>query len=496
MRALEIHKLLEECTEVYYPSFLNINTIATPMPFDQADGENALLFISDKLDEGSDGVEIPNMTPPPIAVVASWSKKITTCKYPIIRVKSARSALAHALSRINGIDYKQMNFIGITGTNGKTTTATLIYEILKRCGYKTGFVGTGKIISDDVLLTDSTYSMTTPDPTLLFPSLARMKTDGCEYVVMEVSSHSIALGKIDPIQFEYAIFTNLDNDHLDFHKTKEEYFNTKLKLFSKAKKGLFNVDDEYASRALTLTECDKRSYGIINHADATAIKIELSALNQSTFFFKGKDLIFKARVNLGGSFNVYNSLCALKCVIDLGVKPCIAKEALSRVTGVDGRMEIIEGAVRAIIDYAHTPMAFYNSLKTIKSSVNSEQSLILVFGCGGERDRSKRSEFGKYADLFADKIIITEDNSRAEPFPAIADGIVMGIKSKQYKIIEDRERAIKYAFKIAKQNDVIAVIGKGHERYKIVGKKYIPFDERQIIRDAMKEAGILYASRA
>jgi UDP-N-acetylmuramoyl-L-alanyl-D-glutamate--2,6-diaminopimelate ligase len=391
-----------------------------------------------------------------------------------------------------------MKFIGITGSNGKTTTATLIYEILRKCGYKAGFIGTGKIISDGVVLTDSTYSMTTPDPTLLFPSIARMQADGCEYIVMEVSSHSIALGKIDPIYFEYAIFTNLDSDHLDFHKTKEDYFNTKLRLFEKTKMGLFNIDDDYVRQAYDRSNCDKRSLGIINRADVFATEVELKSLDKSSFFYREKDLIFKARINVGGAFNVYNALSALKCVIDLGIKPCIVKEALAAVEHVDGRMEIIEGYVRAVIDYAHTPMAFYNLLKTLKIKINPKQSMILVFGCGGDRDKTKRSEFGKYAEMFADKIIITEDNSRTEPFPAIADDIVRGIKSKTYTIIEDREKAIKYAFKSAKQGDVIAVIGKGHERYKIIGNDYIAFDERKIIRECMKEkeSVITYANRA
>ena len=245
-----------------------------------------------------------------------------------------------------------------------------------------------------------------------------------------------------------------------------------------------------------MAECEKSSFGVINPADAYATNIELKSLNESSFFYREPQLIFKAVTKLGGAFNVYNTLASLKCVIDLGIKPCIAKEMLSKIDGVDGRMEIIDGVVKGVIDYAHTPMAFYNCLKTLKNRINTKQSLIVVFGCGGERDKGKRSVFGEYAEIFADKIIITEDNSRSESFDAIANDISKGIKNKAFEIVKDREKAIRHAFKNAKKGDVVAVIGKGHERYKIVGGEYLPFDERKIIHDAIEDYGGSYESRA
>ena len=334
-------------------------------------------------------------------------------------------------------------------------------------------------------LSEETYSMTTPDPTLLYPSIEKMSKDGCEYIVMEVSSHSIALDKIAPITFEYAIFTNLDNDHLDFHKDKEDYFKTKLRLFSKTRQGLFNMDDNYARRAIDLVSCKTSTFGIINEADAYATEIYSDNQSNFSFFYRASNLIFKAKINLIGAFNVYNSLAALKCVIDLGIKPCIARRAIESIAGIEGRMQLIRGNINAVIDYAHTPMAFYSCLKTLKRSINPKQSLIVVFGCGGERDKSKRSAFGMYAEAIADRIIITEDNSRSESFNDIANDIITGIKNKEFDVIQDRESAIRYAFKIAVPGDLVAVIGKGHERYKIVGQEYIPFDEREIINDSM-----------
>ena len=494
MKELKLKELLEGCYDIIIPPELDTEAYTKAMPFNYEAPDGALLFLSDKIRTDDGAIDASALQNKPLAIVASPRRTVKTSPCPIIRSGNVRVALSQAISRQCGIDYGNIKVIGITGTNGKTTTATLIYEILRRSGYKVGFIGTGKIISDGELLSSESYSMTTPDPTILFPSIARMQNDGCTYLVMEVSSHSIALGKVAPIRFEYAIFTNLDNDHLDFHENMEDYFYTKLRLFSYSKRGLFNIDDEYGRRAMRLAECKKASFGIVNRGDAYATEIHTDEMNKISFFYRQHDLIFKAQVSLYGAFNVYNSLAALRCVIDLGIKPCIAKEALSKVYGVEGRMELIDADVRAVIDYAHTPMAFYNTLKTLKYYIKSEQKLIVVFGCGGNRDRSKRPLFGKYADLFADRIIITEDNSRNEDFDQIVSDITSGISKKDFKIVKDRERAIRTAVENASRGDTIALIGKGHERYKIVGSEYLPFDERAIIKDAMKEAGLLYES--
>ena len=490
MKKLSLKELFIGYENVSFPYGVDINIVTEAMPYRTDAPGGALLFFTEKVGKVADGVAVLEPQSAPIAIVVSETQAVESA-YPIIRVKSVRIALAYALANQNGLDSGKIKFIGVTGTNGKTTTATLIYEILLRCGYKVGFIGTGKIISNGYALNDDYYSMTTPDPTLLYPSIARMSENGCEYIVMEVSSHSIALGKIAPIKFEYSIFTNLDNDHLDFHATKEEYYKTKLRLFSDSRIGLFNLDDEYSKRAYEESKCEKRSFGIIEGGDTFATEIRLSSLKKTSFFYRSKDLIFKAETRLCGAFNVYNVLAALRCVIDLGIKPCIAKRALSEIDGIGGRMEMIDGAVSAVIDYAHTPAAFLNCLKTIKSAINNEQNIIVVFGCGGDRDKSKRSFFGKYAELYADKIVITEDNSRTEDFDEIVKDIALGIENKEYSVINDRADAIRYAFKIAQNGDVVAVIGKGHERYKIVGKEYLPFDEKGIIRDAMQERGLL-----
>ena len=325
-----LNKLFKGYTDIDFPT-IDVGKIHTrPIITVNEIQNDSILFITDKVSKDDQPFEFKKNEATPLVAIASRNKNIISPNCPIIRVGNVREALSYAVSNSCDIDYGKIKFIGVTGTNGKTTTATLIYEILRICGYKVGFIGTGKIISDGVILSKETYSMTTPDPTLLYPSIATMYKDGCEYIVMEISSHSIALGKIAPIKFEYAIFTNLDDDHLDFHGNKEEYFETKLKLFSSTNQGLFNLDDKYARRAASLANCKVSTFGIINEGDAYATEINVNELSKSSFYYRANNLIFKANTNLIGAFNIYNALAALKCVIDLGIKPCIAKGAIEK----------------------------------------------------------------------------------------------------------------------------------------------------------------------
>lgn len=493
MKKLTVNELFEGYSSIDIPYKLR-NLLAKPSVSFSDITTQTLLFVTDKVSGDDSPFDCSVLTGAPLAIITSKVKEVISASCPIIRVSNVREALSYALSNFYEIDYDKLTFIGVTGSNGKTTTATLIYTILRECGYKVGFIGTGKILSDGRILSNDTYSMTTPDPTTLYPSISTMSADGCRYVVMEVSSHGIALGKIAPIHFKYAIFTNLDNEHLDFHKNKESYFQAKLGLFSLTERGLFNLDNEYSAKAVNLVDCEKTTFGIINQGDAYATEIIANNLSGISFYYRAHNLIFKAKSKLIGAFNVYNILAALKCVIDLGIKPCIAKRALEKIESVDGRMETIDGSIKAVIDYAHTPDAFYNCLKTLNQSIISRQKLIVVFGCGGDRDKLKRPMFGKYAEMLADEIIITEDNCRNESFSSIANDIISGMSSSAYKVIPNREEAIYSAFRSAKVGDVVAVIGKGHERYKIVGNDYLELDERKIILKAQKEMDADYES--
>ena len=345
MKNLNIYELLDGLKNVSIPRDISDSGLFPTVDV-SAITDSSVLFLTDKVGRETPPLYASELSAMPAAIVASHTREVTGMSCPIIRVDNPREALAYALSNAYSIDYKKTKFIGITGTNGKTTAATLIYQILEHSGYKVGFIGTGSIISSGALLTDTTYSMTTPDPTVLYPAIATMQGDGCDYIVMEVSSHAIALGKVAPIKFDYAIFTNLGRDHLDFHGSQDEYFNAKLRLFDNVKRGLFNTDDEYSSKARRMVKCDVSTFGIINEADAYATEIDSSSLLGSSFFYRQSNLIFKAKTHLCGAFNVYNTLAALRCVIDLGIKPCIAKSALEGVEGISGRMELIDGSVR------------------------------------------------------------------------------------------------------------------------------------------------------
>lgn len=495
MKKLPIYELFDGYNDICIPDVIKEITPESIALSISEVNESSLLFITEKVDGSEKLYDLDSPQVKPLAVVLSTSSSIDSDSIPIIRVGNVRSALAYALSNSYGIDYQSMKFIGVTGTNGKTTTATIISDILRASGFKVGFIGTGKIISDNTTLSDLTYSMTTPDPTILYPALAKMSRDGCQYVVMEVSSHSIALGKIAPIKFEYSIFTNLDNDHLDFHKSKDEYFKTKLKLFESSKTGLFNLDDEYSRRAHELAKCEKASFGILRQGDAYATDITLGS-DKSSFFFRKENLICKVTTKLIGAFNVYNSIAALKCAIDIGIAPCIAKRALEGIEKIDGRMDLIHDDITVIIDYAHTPSAFYNALKTVKQNITFGQSVTVVFGCGGNRDVGKRPIFGKYAELFADRIVITEDNSRNEELDKIISDITDGMNTEGYKIIKDREEAIRYAISSSSPGDIVVILGKGHEKYKITPSGYLPFDEKEIAKSELERVRKRYENQA
>ena len=418
------------------------------------------------------------------AVVAEQNVSIK-CSLPIIRVSDARAAYSVALSRYYDINYKNLSIIGITGTNGKTSTATIIFEALRHLGKKCGFIGTGKILINEKRLSDEGYSMTTPDPDVLYKSLSEMQKSDCEFVVMEVSSHALALKKVLPIRFRVAAFSTLSSEHMDFHKDIENYYEAKRELFSLCDSAVINVDDKYGKRLYESLNCKKVSVGIIENADCYITDLELDGLEKTSFIYRKGKIKFPVNLKLPGTFNVYNAHLSISVLIELGVKPCEVKEAVSRVEKIEGRMEIIKDSVTVVIDYAHTPLALETVLKTLNSNKNTGQKLCCVFGCGGERDREKRAVMGKIATENADFTIITEDNNRGESFDSILSDIENGIAlGAPYTVIRKREEAIFSAIMRANDNDIVALIGKGDERYKITGDKKIPFDERVIVKCA------------
>lgn len=423
----------------------------------------------------------------PLFIICDEKTDINT-SIPNVRVKNSREILSRLYSLFYRIDYTKTDFIAVTGTNGKTTTATLICEILLYSGYNAGFIGTGRIQYMGELYTDIFYSMTTPDPKVLYSSIAKMQKAGASVIVMEVSSHAIALKKVAPIPFKLGLFTNLSLEHLDFHKNIEDYYKTKTSLFLQVEKGIFNSDDKYSIEAMSecFDICNTTSVGIIYEAEARATNIEVNGLEGSSFLYKDKKRLFKVKLNLIGYHNIYNALFALKCAIEYGVKPYMANEALKGIKNIEGRFELIKDSIYVIIDYAHTPEAFEKILSFTNTINKSRQNIYTVFGCGGNRDKLKRPIMAEIASLYSTYVIVTEDNSRDEDTEKIIDDIVRGAKKcKNLTIIYSRREAIEYAINQAKDNDIVLILGKGHERYNLGINGYSAFDEKEIVYNAL-----------
>lgn len=424
------------------------------------------------------------------AVIISDIELEKTADIPIIYVKNARMAYSYIMWNFCKIDCTKIKFYAVTGTNGKTTTATMLFNIFSTAKIKSGFIGTGKIIIGTDTVSESFYSMTTPDPDMLYPIIKRMQDAGCKRIVMEVSSHALSLFKVSPITFECAMFTNLTEEHMDFHGSMEEYFNTKLSIFRQSKSAIFNLDDEYGKKALIYSKdrCDTYSIAITNNADAIAKDITTHDFESISYIYRESREIFKINLFTVGEYNVLNSLLATKCALLSGIDKSIVKESFNSNRNIDGRFEIISREPMVIIDYAHTFTALEKVLKTIKEIKKSEQKIYSVFGCGGERDKTKRPKMAEISELHSDFSIVTSDNARGENTSKIIAEIMSGFKkTENHVMIENRKAAIEYAIANAQKTDIILIIGKGHERYNIDATGYHSFDERSIITDAIKE---------
>jgi len=404
---------------------------------------------------------------------------------PSIRVSNPRLAMSRAFYRYESPRLDGIKIIGITGTNGKTTTATLIKNVLAESGYRTGFIGTGKIEINGVEINEENYSMTTPDPPLLYSALRRMGDAGCDAIVMEVSSHALALDKVAPLRFNIGVFTNLSPEHMDFHHNMEGYFSAKAKLFDQCDTAIFNIDDKYAKKAYDLCESRKISTGILWRGDVWASNPQNRGFDGVEYTYHGVDFSFKMKLPLPGIYNVYNSMLAAAVCIELGCKPCEVKRIMGNTSLLPGRYEIIKDKISVIIDYAHTSYAFESIMKDL-SKLKKDGRLTVVFGCGGNRDKNKRPIMAKIAEKYADRIILTSDNSRTEDPKDIISDIIRGFERGCYEIKENRSEAIRCAILDASDGDLVAIIGKGPEKYNIDCQGYHAFDEREIVRSALR----------
>ncbi|MBP3591625.1 MAG: UDP-N-acetylmuramoyl-L-alanyl-D-glutamate--2,6-diaminopimelate ligase [Clostridia bacterium] len=438
----------------------------------------------------------------PLAIVVPTDTKALGYNIPIIYAENVRRAYAEALFRFYGLEKTKMKFIAITGTNGKTTTATMLWEILRRNGLHAGLIGTGKILLDDNTLSAPYYSMTTPDPEILYPALAEMDTRGCQFVVMEASSHALALEKLTPLFFDAAIFTNLSAEHLDFHKSMENYYRSKARLFEKTRLAILNNDDSYARRLSEECNCETLRVGALYPGEVAAKNIEGSGLGGCSYMYTSNGPKFFVHLAIPGIYQIYNSMLALSAAISLGIAPCKAKKALESITEIPGRLHLVSQTdISVYVDYAHTPEALLSSLKEANASKESGQRIWLIFGCGGERDREKRPKMAEIAEKNADSVILTLDNCRGESPMQILKDTVAGFRNKKsVRVISDRKKAIRHAILAMQRADTLIIAGKGHEVYTIDKTGYHPFDERKIILDALKERKgghtVLYENQA
>ena len=416
-----------------------------------------------------------------VAILAEHDVKADVRGVAVVHVPDTRIALSKIAARYYGHPSKDLRVAGITGTNGKTTTTHLVRAILDGCGIRCGYVGTlGATYREYARALENT----TPLPIELHDTLARMKDLGAQGVAMEVSSHALALHRVDDIAFEVGAFTNLTRDHLDFHKTTEAYAEAKHRLFELAQHAVIDVDDEHGSEwAAELRDEDKplTTFAIeSSDADLHARDVLLRP-DGSSFTLAGMPV----DVPLPGRFNVQNALCALAVADAMGCDRKAAIAALKAAPPVPGRMErYAQNDITAIVDYAHTPDALGNVLRAARETLGVGGKLIAVFGCGGDRDKGKRPEMGAVAKALADEVVITNDNPRSEPPAAIASAILAGAPGAHVEL--NRRHAIRYAIGRAHSGDVVVIAGKGHETYQIIGETRGHFDDRDEVRMALQ----------
>lgn len=406
---------------------------------------------------------------------------------PYVLVENCRYALAMASRNYFGDPAGEMCVIGVTGTNGKTTSTYLMKHLLEeKLNAKVGLVGTnGNMIGDELIHTERT----TPESFELQQLFREMADAGCTHVVMEVSSHSLTLDRVAGIDFRVGAFTNLTQDHLDFHHTMEKYAEAKSRLFKHCACGCINMDDKWHDRITDNAKCRLLTYSADGKdADLRASDIRLSA---SGVEFTAAYMGDTARVTLAipGKFSVYNALNVMSMGLALGLSLDDCADAMSGAKGVKGRMEVVptDGDYTILIDYAHTPDALENALRALRDNVQGR--LIVLFGCGGDRDRTKRPIMGAIAADNADFVIVTSDNPRTEDPNAIIDEIVEGLKNKTtpHKVICDRAEAIRWAIDNHLPDDVILLAGKGHEDYQVVGHEKRHMDEREIVAEHIEK---------
>ena len=445
--------------------------IFVAIPGDSVDGWD---YVDDAIKRGA------------VAIVSEHSACKLECPCQVT-VSDARLALAEIAAVINGYPSRQLKVVGITGTNGKTTTAYMTRKVLRAAGVEPGLIGTVAYeVGDRVIQA----TRTTPDAITVQNLLKQMVKAGCQSAVMEVSSHALVQGRVQECEFDVAVFTNLTQDHLDYHKTMDAYYDAKASLFRSlepSSTAVINCDDRWGAKLLAESlPCTTLSYGIQTGADVTAVDvtatIEGCAFTAITPW--GEQAV---RLQLLGRHNVSNALACIASSCALGVDLEVVADALATLTSVRGRLEPVSGdhEFYVFVDYAHTDDALRHALESVRELTSGR--VIVVFGCGGNRDAAKRPMMGRVAAALADVVVVTSDNPRNEEPETIIKDVLTGteVGSAQVEAVTDRAEAIQLAIAMAREGDCVLIAGKGHETYQDSGSRQIPFDDREIARAAL-----------
>ena len=479
-----LNNLLKLLNRYETKNFENINITGLSYNSSKIDIGNIFICIKGETSDGHDYAKqaVEN------GAVALFCERELNINIPQIIVEDTKRTMAYIASAFYEEPSKKINLIGVTGTNGKTTVTHLIQRILEENNEKCALIGTlGYKLSSEDTYQDAKH--TTPQPPELQRDLRLMADNGIKNVVMEVSSHSLEQNRVGGCDFDGAVFTNLTQDHLDYHITMRNYFKAKALLFEHLKEGAFaviNSDDEYAKDFLDIIPKGVKvlTYGVKRECNVKASNIDFSVDGaRLTVEFNG--LKKEMKLHLNGMFSVYNALAAFSAALCMGVDYNIIISALEKTKSVAGRFEIVSKKPLVIVDYAHTPDGLENVLKAARELTPLDSNLICLFGCGGDRDTTKRPKMGKIADELSDKVIVTSDNPRSEDPQLIISDIMTGIKTVDTQRIfvePDRREAIKFLKTIAAPSDVIVIAGKGHEDYQILKNETIHFDDREEAR--------------
>ena len=403
---------------------------------------------------------------------------------PQVLVENTRIAMAEMAAAYYGNPADEMVMVGITGTNGKTSTSYMLKSIAERMGKKVGLIGTIRNMIGDIIIDTE---RTTPESVDLQRILRQMKDEKVDVVIMEVSSHSLDQKRVHGITYDVGCFTNLTQDHLDYHKTFENYFAAKKLLFAQCEKAVINLDDSYAADMVAGVDIPVLTVGVREKADVTASEIDITTRGVQ-FDFNYRNVTSRFNVPIPGLFSVFNAMSAAGIALSLGWTLDSIKYGLEHMVSVSGRLEPLptgKNEFTVLLDYAHTPDALENLLKTVRGFATGR--VVTLFGCGGDRDHAKRPIMGEIAGRFSDFAIVTSDNPRSENPMEIIASVEDGVKKSgcEYVVIENRRDAIEYALKNANNNEVIILAGKGHENYQEINGGKQPFDEKEIVAEIL-----------